>query len=99
MPLTGARLISSDRLQGGDDVMLEIIAYQCSDGSLHTDEDKARAHEDDLLGQELDGLLRLFALDITRVQEHRGLLRVMQNRKDLRVSLLAILKSLDHGLE
>ena len=63
------------------------------------DEEKARAHEDDLLGQELDGLLRLFALDITRVQEHRGLLRVMQNRKDLRVSLLAILKSLDHGLE
>lgn len=79
--------------------MREITAYQCSDGSLHMDEDKARAHEDDLLGQELDGLLRLFALDITSVQEHRGLLRVMQNRKDLRVSLIAILKSLDHGLE
>ena len=79
--------------------MREITAYQCSDGSLHTDEDKARAHEDDLLGQEIDGLLRLFALDITRVQEHRGILRVMQNRKDLRVSILAILKSLDHGLE
>jgi len=78
--------------------MREITAYQCSDGSLHTDEEKARAHEDDLLGQELDGLLRLFALDITRVQEHRGLLRVMQNRKDLRASILAILKSLDHGL-
>ena len=78
--------------------MIEISAYQCSDGSMHTDEEKARAHEDDLLGQEIDGLLRLFALDITRVQEHRGLLRVMQNRKDLRVSLIAILKSLDHGL-
>ena len=78
--------------------MREITAYQCSDGSLHTDEEKARAHEDDLLGQELDGLLRLFALDITRVQEYRGLMRVMQNRKDLRVSLIAILKSLDHGL-
>ena len=78
--------------------MREITAYQCSDGSLHTDEDKARAHEDDLLGQELDGLLRLFALDITRVQEYRGLMRVMQNRKDLRVSLIAILKSLNHGL-
>ena len=78
--------------------MREITAYQCSDGSLHTDEEKARAYEDDLLGQELDGLLRLFAIDITRVQEHRGLLRVMQNRKDLRVSLIAILKSLDHGL-
>ena len=78
--------------------MREITAYQCSDGSLHTDGEKARAHEDDLLGQALDGLLRLFALDITRVQEHRGLLRVMQNRKDLRVSLIAILKSLDHGL-
>lgn len=79
--------------------MREITAYQCSDGSLHTDEDKARAHEDDLLGQELDGLLRLFALDITRVQEHRGLLRVMQNRKDLKASLLALLKILDHELE
>ena len=79
--------------------MREITAYQCSDGSLHTDEEKARAYEDDLLGQELDGLLRLFALDITRVQEYRGLMRVMQNRKDLRVSILAILKSLNHGLE
>ena len=79
--------------------MREITAYQCSDGSLHTDEEKARAHEDDLLGQELDELLRLFALDITRVQEYRGLMRVMQNRKELRVSLIAILKSLDHGLE
>jgi hypothetical protein len=64
-------------------MMQEITAFRCSDGSIHSDETKAKAHEDDLLGQELDGLLRLFQLDITRNQEFKGILCAMKKRPEL----------------
>lgn len=64
-------------------MMQEITAFRCSDGSTHSDEKKAQAHEDDLLGQELDGLLRLFELDITRNQEFKGILCAMKKRPEL----------------
>lgn len=64
-------------------MMQEITAFRCSDGSIHSDETKAQAHEDDLLGQELDGLLRLFQLDITRNQEFKGILCAMKKRPEL----------------
>lgn len=64
-------------------MLQEITAYRCSDGSIHSDEKKAQAHEDDLLGQELDGLLRLFELDITRNQEFKGILCAMKKRPEL----------------
>lgn len=63
--------------------MKEITAYQCADGSLHEDEKKALAHDDDLLGQELDGLLRLFNLDITRNQEYSAILAAMKKRGEV----------------
>jgi hypothetical protein len=64
-------------------MMKEITAFRCSDGSIHSDEKKAQAHEDDLLGQELDGFLRLFELDITRNQEFKGILCAMKKRPAL----------------
>ena len=64
-------------------MMQEITAFRCSEGSIHSDEKKAQAHEDDLLGQELDGLLRLFQLDITRNQAFKGILCVMKKRPEL----------------
>jgi hypothetical protein len=64
-------------------MLQEITAYRCSDGSVHADEKKAQAHEDDLLGQELDGLLRLFELDITRNQEFKGILCAMKKRSEI----------------
>jgi hypothetical protein len=64
-------------------MMQEITAYQCSDGSIHDDENKAQAHEDDLLGQELDGFLRLFELDITRGKESKGILCAMKKRAEI----------------
>ena len=76
--------------------MIEITAYRCSDGSIHSDETKAKAHEDDLLGQELDGLLRLFELDISRTQEHKAILRVMQKRGELLDSLKLIFNILEN---
>jgi hypothetical protein len=64
-------------------MMKEITAFRCSDGVLYSDEDKAEAHEVELLGQELDGLLRLFELDISRVQECRGVMCAMKKHHDL----------------
>ena len=67
--------------------MKEITAYVCQDGTLHTDETKARAHDEDLLGQELDGIPTMFELDITRSQSHKALLCVLGKREQLRKCL------------
>ena len=79
--------------------MQEISAYQCSDGALFTNEDKAKAHEEDLLGQELDGLLRLFELDISRNQEFKGILSAMKRREEVKTAAAAILAILNHNQE
>lgn len=76
-------------------MLTEITAYRCSDGSIHQDEAKASAHEDDLLGQELDGFLRLFELDITRNQEFKGILCAMKKRTDLLASAKLIINILE----
>lgn len=75
--------------------MKKINAYQCSDGKIFSDENKAKAHEDDLLGQELDGLLRLFELDITRNQEYKAILCAMKKRGALKTALLTLIDILD----
>ena len=75
--------------------MREITAYQCADGSIHESERHAMAHDEDLLGQELDGLLRLFDLDITRQQEYRAILGVMKKRGELSKAVRTITKILD----
>ena len=79
--------------------MKPVEAYECSDGALFTDERDAKAHENDLLGEELDGLLKLFEFDgnhVTRNDEYRALMRVLNKRKELRKAITAILKILDH---
>lgn len=57
--------------------------YKTFDGLLFEDENKAKAHEDDILGQELDGLLKLAEITITRHAEHKALLKWMNSRKEL----------------
>ena len=76
--------------------MKEITAYMCADGSIHENERAAVAHDDNLLGTELDGLLRLFELDITRHQECRVLLCVMNKRGELLKSVNSIAQILNH---
>ena len=77
--------------------MIEISAYKCCDGMMFEDEEKAREHEDDLLGQELEGLLRLFDLDISRNQEYKALLSVMKKREELSEAVEAISNILNYG--
>lgn len=76
--------------------MKNINAYLCSDGLVYTNEKKAIDHEDDLLGQEIDGLLKLYGLDITRNQEYKGCLFVMKKREQLKIAVISILKILNH---
>mgnify|MGYP000954804026 CR=1 FL=1 len=79
--------------------MIEISAFQCSDGTIFECENKAKEHEDNLLGQELDGLLRLFELNIGRHEEYKALIRVMNKRKELKEAATLILKILNHVKE
>ena len=76
--------------------MKEIHAYQCSDGAIFIDDKKAKAYEDDLLGQEIDGLLKLYGLDISRNQTYKGCLSVMGKRQELQEAAYAILAIINH---
>jgi hypothetical protein len=77
--------------------MRRVVAYQTSDGAFYSDEAKAEAAQEDIIGAELDGLLRMFELEISRVQEHRALLKVLKKKKELRAVLKKLLGHLEHG--
>lgn len=72
---------------------IETTCYKTADGRLFESEEKAKAHAADLLGQELDGLLKLAKIDITRSQEYKALLQWMQQPSELKAAVKAI-----HGL-
>lgn len=80
-------------------IMLEVTAYQCADGAIFENEEQAISHEKDLLGQELDGLLKLFEFGgkLTRNDEYRGLMALINNRTELQKSITAIAHILAHG--
>jgi len=76
--------------------------YKTFDGLLFEDEDKAKVHDDDILGRELDGLLKLAEIDITRNTEYKALLKWMNSRKELTKAidkLHAILHYVDDDYE
>lgn len=80
--------------------MKTINAYLCYDGLIFEDKQKAVEHDADLLGAELDGLLKLFNLDISRSTEHRGLLQLMSRQSELKRQLEIILNILNYqGVE
>ncbi len=79
--------------------MREVSAIQCSDGRIFLEESEAKAHEDDLLGQELDGLLKLFKFDgalVTRSMEYKALMAIMKDRKELLKTLRKIVEILEN---
>lgn len=77
--------------------MKTIEAYQSADGALYLDAAKARARDDDLLGEALDGLFALFELDVSRSQQYKALLCAMKKRPALRAAMLEALRVLDHA--
>jgi hypothetical protein len=76
--------------------MEEITAYKCFDGTIFEDEDAAIKYAKDKLGEEIDGLLKLFNLDISRVQEYRGILQLMNREKELYEATKRISQILEH---
>lgn len=78
--------------------MKTIEAYQSADGLIHTDEDKARAHDDDLIGQELDELLhRIMCMDQGHIAVYKGVVSALRKKKELLTCLRSIVAVLEHG--
>jgi len=77
--------------------MKTIEAYQASDGMLFHDERRCRQHQTDIIGADIDGLLMMFELDITRNQQFKAVLTVMGKQPELISVLRALLVHLEHG--
>lgn len=65
---------------------MEVISFITSDGKLFVSEDDARKHAQDLLGQELDALVRLAIPDITRAENYKAAMALLKesNREELK---------------
>lgn len=70
--------------------MRTIEVYKTHDGQLFECEKTAKAHADDLLGEELDGLLKLANIDISRNTEYKALMQWLKDREKLRAAIAVI---------
>lgn len=68
--------------------MREVEAYQTADGQLFSCEARARAHEDDLIGETIDELLTLAingnertAGNVTRTDQYQMALTLLRERR------------------
>jgi hypothetical protein len=71
--------------------MKTIEAYETPDGTIFTDEDRATDHYADLLGEELDGLLKI-AVDnvqtnMTRNDQYRVISTILQHPEKFRAAI------------
>lgn len=65
--------------------MRQVEVFKTVDGKLFEDEELAVNHENDLIGQELDGLLlHVLKLDIERSRQFKALLNAIENKTELR---------------
>lgn len=70
--------------------MFETTAYKTPDGQFFDDEDEAIKHYKDLLGEELDGLMRLSKIPITRTDEFKLIMGWIDQPKELKKAINAI---------
>lgn len=71
--------------------MQTIEVYKTPDGKLFEDDIAAKRHEEDLIGEEIDNLLRLvLKLDVNRRQLVAGFSAAMFDRKELIKSINAL---------
>lgn len=78
--------------------MRQIEAYQAADGSLHVDEKSAVARDTDMLGEELDGFLRFYGLELSRAQEHKACLSALNRRADILIACRKMVSVLEHSI-
>ena len=78
--------------------MKSFEGYETADGKLFNDERSALAHETDLIGEELDGLImHVLKLDIPRHHQRRALLTAIAEKNDLRKCINRLYFLLNHG--
>lgn len=75
---------------------VEIEAYKTPDGKIFESKKAANEHYENLLGEELDGLLKLFKLDIERSREYKVLLQLLGNKAELKKQIAAIHRLLEN---
>lgn len=76
--------------------MKNIEAFQYPDGKIFINKKDAKNHENDLLGQELDGLLQLFNTDLGQTSKYKSIIQLMNRRSELLISIKSIVHILEH---
>jgi hypothetical protein len=80
--------------------MRQIQAFQCADGAVHINYDTAKAHETDLLCENLENLLKMFGFNgdqVTRSEEIKAIWQLAKREDELRAAIVSILQILNHG--
>lgn len=78
--------------------MKTIEAYQAADGTIFTDESKATARDEDIIGQELDELIhRIMCMDPGRRVMYNGVLSALKKKPQMLACLRRIVAVLEHG--
>jgi len=70
--------------------MRRIECFKTYDGKLFENEKLALAHADDILGEEIEGLLRLANHNMPRSEEYKFIVSLMKNRAALRTAIFKI---------
>lgn len=78
--------------------MQPIECFKTYDGQLFESEEQALAHADDILGEELDGLLRIADHNMTRNEEYKFIVSLLKNRDALRTAVFKLADILKYEL-
>ena len=77
--------------------MKEIEAYQTSDGMIFDDEDKATSHQQDIIGEMLDGLVADCPRGNLSRESRHGILLAMLKDPELKNKIANLHTALQHG--
>lgn len=78
---------------------IETVCYKTPDGQLFDDEENANKHYDDLIGEELDGLMRLSKINMTRTDEFKLIVGWINQPDELKKAINAIHKIINFNGE
>ena len=73
----------------------EITAYKTVDGTIFEDLDAAKKHMQDMLGEELDALMRLSKITLTRNEVYKLIVGWIEQEKELKKCINSIYKVLN----
>lgn len=70
--------------------MRKVECFKTYDGKLFEDEKEALAHADDILGEALEKLVQIANHNMTRSEEYKFIVSLMENRAALRTTIFKI---------